>query len=570
MNGFQGLLSTLGTGRLIGIVVGGLVSFALIYFLMAQMGGTPMKPLLHGLSSEDSFKIQQSLDLQNVEYRTLNGGALIEVEEEHAERLRMQFAAEGIGTGSIVGYEIFDKSETLGSTNFVQNVNRIRALEGELTRTIMSINAVESARVHLTISKRELFQRNKEQAKATVVVRTRGGALDTNAVRSIQHIVANSVAGLSPSSVTIADETGNLLASGNNEMGGGPGGASSIEEKIHAIEERTRQKVYEILSGVIPIGKARVQVQADVERDTITEDSQTFDPDNQVIQVSTNVEDTKENTDSKGSDKPVSVANNLPGGGLEEEPVETGPQKINKSKRVEEEISYLNSITKRNKITQPGKIKRLSIAVIVDGIYTQEADGTQTYSRRTDEELEQFARLIEGAVGYSEARGDSIVVQSMEFTPIEMPEGVADPGGMMGFSSAQLVEVLKTLIIGLIVLLLTLLVIRPLMKAVLAPSGGRQLALAGASGASPDAAQALPGQQGATIQIPPPAEVAVAGPPSAPEILTPRNSGIQGHIDVAQIEGEVQASSLKKVGELVESHPDETVAIIRNWLHNED
>lgn len=563
MNGFQGFIKTLGMGRLIGIAVGGFVSFALVYFLMAQMGGTPMSPLLHGLSEDDSLKIQISLDQQGVEYKTLSGGATIMVEESQANRLRVQFAGEGIGTGSIVGYEIFDKSETLGSTSFVQNINRVRALEGELTRTISSINSIDSARVHLSIAKRELFQRNKETAKATVVIRSRGGALDLNTVRAIQHIVANSVAGLSPSNVTIADETGGLLASGNSDTGHGSGSASSIEEKILSTEERTRQKVYEILSGVIPMGKARVQVQAVVERNSIIEQSEIFDPDNQVIKVSTNSEETKENINSQGADKPISVANSLPGAELADEPAANGPQKTDKSKVVREEISYLNSVTSRTTTIQPGEIKRLSIAVIVDGNYTQNADGTQVYSRRSDEELQQLTRLIEGAVGYNEERGDTIVVQSMEFTPVEILDSVADDGGIMGFSSAQMVEVLKTLIIGVIVLLLTILVIRPLMKAVLTPTGGGQLALAGGGGA-------IGQQQVAGHLIAPGDAGAVVGPAGDPEILTPRNRGIQGHIDVAQIEGEVQASSLKKVGELVENHPDETVAIIRNWLHNEE
>lgn len=565
----NGLVSTLGMGRLIGIAVGGLVSFALIYFLMAQMGGTPMTPLLYGLSQDDSVKIQATLNQQGVEYKTLSGGSTIMVEEGQATRLRVQFAGEGIGTGSIVGYEIFDKTETLGSTNFVQNINRVRALEGELTRTIMSINSIESARVHLTIAKRELFQREKETAKATVVIRSRGGAPDNNTVRAIQHIVANSVAGLSPSNVTIADETGGLLASGNNN--GGLGGNSSIEEKIYSIEERTRQKVYEILSGVIPIGKARVQVQVDVERDTITEESLTYDPDGQVVTVSTNDEDSQERTDSEGADKTVSVANSLPGANLNEAADVAGPQKVDKSKKTHEQISYATSTTQTKKVIQPGEVKRLSVAVIVDGNYTQAADGTQTYQQRTDAELQQLTRLIEGAIGFSEERGDTIVVQSMEFAAVELPEGIEISDGMMGFSSAQLVEMLKTLIIGVIVLLLTLLVIRPLMKAALTPVSGGQLALAGAGGAPVDGdALALAGGQPIAGQLSPPADATVVGPAPPPEILTPRNRGIKGHIDIAQIEGEVQASSLKQVGELVENHPDETVAIIRNWLHNEE
>jgi flagellar M-ring protein FliF len=551
-------------GRLIGIAVGGLVSFALIYFLMAQMGGTPMTPLLYGLSQDDSIKIQAALNQQGVEYETLSGGSTIMVEEGHATRLRVQFAGEGIGTGSIVGYEIFDKSETLGSTNFVQNINRVRALEGELTRTIMSINSVESARVHLTIAKRELFQREKETAKATVVIRSRGGAPDNNTVRAIQHIVANSVAGLSPSNVTIADETGGLLASGNGNYGG-LGGNSSIEEKIYSIEERTRQKVYEILSGVIPIGKARVQVQVDVERDSITEDSLIFDPDGQVVRVTESKENTQERTDSEGADKAVSVANSLPGANLNETLDVAGPKKVDKSRDVFEKISYATSQTKRLKVIQPGEVKRLSVAVIVDGNYTQAADGTRTYQQRTDAELAQLTRLIEGAIGFSEQRGDTIVVQSMEFAAVELPEGIEISDGMMGFSSAQLVEVLKTLIIGVIVLLLTLLVIRPLMKAALTPVPGGQLALAGAGGVSVDGdLQALAGGQPIAGQLPPPAD-ATAAPVQATQ-----PGSIQSQIDIAKIEGEVQASSLKKVGELVENHPDETVAIIRNWLHNEE
>ena len=570
MNGFQGFLRALGTGKLIGIMVAGAVSLALIGLLFGQMGSTPMMLLMSGLDETSSLQIQNELDGQGVIYETQSGGSVIMVEEDHARRLRMQFAKDGLATGSIVGYEIFDKTETLGSTSFVQNVNRVRALEGELARTIMSINTIEAARVHLTIAKRELFQRDKEAAKATVVLRSRGGRPDLATVRAIQHIVANSVASLSPSSVTIADETGGLLASGNNETGFGLGGNSSIDEMVHSIEERTRQKVYEILSGVVPIGKARVQVQAEVERNRIAEKSRVFDADRQVLASSEISESNRETSDGESAPKSVSVANSLPGGNSQGtiEGQGEGAFNVDTDTQTLERNNYLNSVTERESVIEPGEIKRLSIAVSVDGNYTVDADGARSYVRRSEEELQQLTRLIKGAVGFNQTRGDQIEVIAMEFAPILVPEAISEPGGFMGLSAAQLVEIAKTLIIGVIVLLLTILVIRPLMKAVLTPMPAGELALAGASaGAS---GGALP--SGAVAgQIPPPGDATAQAQGSEHQQLTMPasrpNAGDQ--IDIAQIEGNVQGSSLRKVGEIVHNHPDESVAIIRNWLHNE-
>lgn len=569
MNGFQGFLKTMGTGKLIGIMVAGAVSLALIGLLFGQMGGTPMMLLMSGLDEQSSLQIQNELDAQGVVYETQSGGSVIMVEEDHARRLRMQFAKDGLATGSIVGYEIFDKTETLGSTSFVQNVNRVRALEGELSRTITAINTIDAARVHLTIAKRELFQRNKEAAKATVVLRSRGGRPDHATVRAIQHIVANSVASLSPSSVTIADETGGLLASGNSETGFGVGGNSSIDEMVHSIEERTRQKVYEILSGVVPIGKARVQVQAEVERNRVAEKSRVFDADRQVLASSEVSESNREISDGEAAPKSVSVANSLPGGNTEGDIEGEGAFNVDTDVQTVERNNYLNSVTERESVIEPGEIKRLSIAVSVDGNYTVDADGARTYVRRSDEELQQLTRLIKGAVGFNETRGDQIEVIAMEFAPIEVQEAISDAGGLMGLSAAQLVEIAKTLIIGVIVLLLTILVIRPLMKAVLTPTPAGDLALAGA-GTGAEGGALPPGAVAG--QIPPPGDASTtdAGPAAQTQLTMPAlapNAGDQ--IDIAQIEGNVQGSSMKKVGEIVQNHPDESVAIIRNWLHNE-
>ena len=180
---------------------------------MIQMTTPQMVPLFTDLSAEDSASIVKDLERQAIAYQLKNDGAIVLVAKDNVARLRMKLAESGLPKGGGVGYEIFDKSDALGSTTFVQNINHLRALEGELARTIRSLDRVQAARVHLVLPDRPLFSRDKIEPTATIVLKVRG-SLEPQQVRAIRHLVATAVSGLKPERVSVIDETGKLLADG--------------------------------------------------------------------------------------------------------------------------------------------------------------------------------------------------------------------------------------------------------------------------------------------------------------------------------------------------------------------
>ena len=209
-----------------------------------------MTTLFTDLTPEDSAAIMKDLERQAIPYEMRNDGAILMVPKERVTRLRMKLAESGLPKGGGVGYEIFDKSDALGATSFIQNINHLRALEGELARTIRALDRVQSARVHLVLPERPLFSRDKAEPSASIVLKVRG-SLDPAQVRAIRHLVASAVNGLKPQRVSIVDETGRLLADGNGDQT--PGGVSADERKV-AFEKRMRDQVESIVTSVVGPG----------------------------------------------------------------------------------------------------------------------------------------------------------------------------------------------------------------------------------------------------------------------------------------------------------------------------
>ena len=273
----------------------------LAFFLMVGFRTTVsrMTPLYSDLSLRDSQKIIAELESSGIPYELGSNGSQISVPSERALRLRMDMAAQGIPSGgSIVGYEIFDKAESFGSSNFVMNVNALRALEGELARTIGSIGGMDSARVHLVVPKREVFSREKEKPSASVTVRMSGGkSLERSEVQAITHLVAAAVPGLESSRVTVVDSNGRLLARGDGNEG--PGAAADVMMEYRAaFENRTKQNLEDLLEKVIGAGKVRVTVHADMNFDRIVTNTEKYDPNGQVAR-STQSNTQKENEQEK-------------------------------------------------------------------------------------------------------------------------------------------------------------------------------------------------------------------------------------------------------------------------------
>lgn len=554
MSGLTEFLRAVGPTRL-GImagITGALIAFfAFVIFRLAEPTYTP---LYSNLDPDDAGRIVARLEALNVEHKLKGDGTTILVADDKVLRTRMAMAEEGLPAGGSIGYEIFDNREALGTTSFVQNINHLRALEGELSRTIRAIRNVEAARVHLVLPKREVFARDEKRPTASIVLRTLGSGISPQQVKAIQHLVASAVEALEPGSVSIVDQRGSLLASGDGEATDGAM-ASSLEERNAAFEGRVRKQVEGIISSIVGPGKARVQVAAELHFNRITQSSESFDPESQVVRSTQTTESSESNSESQAGDT-VSAGNELPDTDFD---VPDTPKSASQSSVIEETINYEISRTTKTEIVEAGRIKRLSVAVLVDGIYAEQADGTTSYTPRSDEEISQITSLVRSAIGFSEQRGDQLEVINLRFAPVESPEAIEVAEPLLGLYKADYLRIAEMAILGILGVLVILLVFRPLINGLLDSNTGMATATADGSQAqlpSPEGMEtdqaALTDQSGQSMEALPPPEGSVAA-----------------MIDIARVEGQVKASSIKKVGEIVQNHPEEAVGIVRSWMGQE-
>ena len=531
-----------------GVAIGIVLFFI---FLSARLNTTEMSLMFGDLDPGDSSKIVAKLESMGVPFELRANGRQVLVPSDQTLRLRMSMVEDGLPNGGSVGYEIFDRSQTLGTTNFVQNVNLLRALEGELARTIRSLSDVHEARVHLVMPKRELFSRRQQEPTASVVIKTRGAKkLGKQHVLSIQHLVAAAVPGLKVTRISVIDHRGRLLAragTGDDEISAMA--TSNNEELQRAREDRLARIIEELLEQSVGIGKVRAQVSTKMDFDRITTNSETFDPEGQVVRSTQTIEENAKSNDSSAGGG-VSVANNLPDSRNSSAGGDGGNS--SRSGRTEETINYEISKTVKSHVRESGVIRRLSIAVMVDGLYTTDADGKKTYKSRDEEEIKKLATLVRTAVGFDAKRGDTVEVINMRFVTAEDTDlGTILP--LFGLTKADYFRMAEIFVLSAVGILVILLVVRPIVARTLealpsALASAEQSLLANKTADAP----ALTG----------PADIGTAGP-------LPGEDEVDDMIDVAQIEGKVRASALKKIEEIVERHPEETVGILRHWM-NED
>jgi flagellar M-ring protein FliF len=502
-------------------------------FVIMRVTTPQMTTLFTDLSVEDSSAIIKDLERQAIPYELRNDGAAIMVPKDKVTRLRMKLAEGGLPKGGGVGYEIFDKSDALGTTSFVQNINHLRALEGELARTIRAIDRIQAARVHLVLPERPLFSRETPEPSASIVVRVRG-ALEPAQIRAIRHLVASAVNGLKPQRVSIVDEAGQLLADG----AGGEGDNSMADERRAGFEKRMRNQVEAIVSSVVGTGRARVELSADFDYNKITQTSDKFDPEGRVLRSSQTREESSLTADNSGQ---VTVNNELPGNQNRDNAATARDQ----SKKTEETNNYEISRTTKTEVTEAGRVNRISIAVLVDGNYTKNDKGEMVYQERSKQELDRIAALVRSAIGFDQKRGDQVEVVNLKFAEAPAIPPLAEPTGLLGmlqFTKDDVMYVIELGVMMLLSLVVMFMVIRPLVKRILA---SEEVAALGGDGSVP----ALTDGSEATGQS------LVPGPNATAQL-----------IDVAQVQGQVHAQSVHRVGELAERNPNETATIIRQWL----
>lgn len=569
MNGLATSLRTLGPARLAALAGVGLAVLGLLLFLSLRGGSQPMALLYGELDLRDSASVVQALDRARIPHRLGQGGAAVMVSAEDVARARLLLAGQGLPAGGSVGYEIFDRQDQLTTTGFQQTMNQLRALEGELSRTIRSLAGVRSARVHLVLPRREPFQRDRQEAQASVVLTMAGAArLDREQVQAVLHLVSSAVPGLSPRNVSIVDSRGELLARSGQAVGG-MGLALNAEEIRRAQEARLSRGVEEMLERIVGPGRVRVEVAAEMDFDRITENRETFDPDQQVAR---SVQSNAESSRSREASPNVSVANNVPNA----EP--NNAQAGSEESRSEETTNYEIGRTVRQMVRETPSIRRLSVAVLVDHAAERAEPGaTPSLRPRTEAELAQLATLVRSAVGFDERRGDAVQVVNMRFAGTE-DVGPAESPLVFGLiDRASLTRLVETLVLGIVAVLALLLVARPaitrLLQAEAAPVGlpGLTPAMAGAAGAlgaPPGAALPALAGPGATPSLAGPAAAqALAGPAGTKLLAGPADTPEDERmIDVAQVEGQMRASSLRKISELVARHPEESLMILRGWM----
>ena len=573
MKAFFDFVKSLGAARMAAMVA---VTAALIGFfalVISQVTAPQMVPLFTDLSMEDSSAIIKDLERQAIPYTMKNDGAIIMVAKDKVARLRMKLAEGGLPKGGGVGYEIFDKSDALGSTSFIQNINKLRALEGELARTIRSLDRVQAARVHLVLPDRPLFSRDKIEPSASIMLKVRG-ALEQQQVRAIRHLVATAVTGLKPDRVSVVDESGRLLADGA-ERDDAAGGAGADERKT-AFERRLRDQVEQIVTSVVGPGRARVQLTAEFDVNRITQTSDKFDPEGRVLRSSQTREEQSANGDSTTQ---ASVSAELPGTG--------GPQAANggardSNRKTEEIVNYEISRVTKTEVTEAGRVNRISAAVLVDGNYSKNDKGETVYQPRSKEELDRITALVRTAIGFDQKRGDQVEVINLRFAETP-PIASGEAGGWLSYFQFTKEDIMRWAELGVMMLLGVIVlftVVRPLVRRVVTPEGGQALAAAMGSAAVAGAI-AAPGAGpsvavtggGMTIQTSGGGGITTAAGPNVSIVGSDEQVAISNRtsamIDVAKVQGQVHAQSVQKVGELAEKNPGEAVSIIRSWLHEE-
>jgi flagellar M-ring protein FliF len=404
-----------------------------------------------------------------------------------------------------------------------------------------------------------LFSRERQEPSASIVLKLRG-SLEAQHVRAIRHLVASAVNGLKPARVSIVDEGGRLLADGAEDNLSGLG--SSGDERKLAFERRMRENVENIVSSIVGPGRARVQLTADFDFNRITQTTDKFDPEGRVVRSSQSREET--NASSETKEGQVTVGNELPGGqNKQQQQQQQGDGSKSDNRKSEEIVNYEISRTTKTEVIEGGRLSRISVAVLVDGTYAKNGNGEAVYTPRDKDELDRISALVRSAIGFDQRRGDQVEIVNLRFA--ELPQTLAPtPKGWLEipeFTKDDILRGIEMLVMGFLGLIVLFFVIRPLVRRIVTPEVPPGTIL-------PDGT--IVGIPGTTTTGTPGAITTSAGPTVA-IVGSDQSVAISNHtsamIDIAKVQGQVHAESVKKVGELADRNPHETVAIIRQWLH---
>ena len=536
-------LRRLGRARLIalGAVGVGLIAAVLVGLNVAL--APTFAPLHADLSPASAGRMLETLEQAGFRVSVSGDGGTLSVPREDVARARMTLASAGLLSEGMPGWELFDEAGGLGVSTFAQRVNRLRALEGELARSIRTMSGIEAARVHLVLSEREAFSRERPEPSASVIARMRPGeSLTRRQASSIRALVASAVPDLAPGRIAILSATGETILGPDEDEA-----SIALLSRKAALEERLSARILNILGARVGADNARVQVNVDLSTTRQVTQSETYDPEGSVVRsTETREETTRERA---AAEEEVGVAGNLPAAFADADSP-AGP--TSETDRADEVVNYEISATRTETISEPGAVEGISVAVLVDGTYAEGPEGDATYAPRPDEELARLAELVRAAIGFDEERGDSVSVDSMQF---------ARPGGdallIGGSAMPDLVRELGPPVLrgafalGVVAAVLTL-GVRPLVRTLAPPEPMAEIA-SHADGAAADrsgaraAGGAASGASGSRGEVFLPGEL--------PEV-----------VNVSGVNGGVSRVGIERARALAESNRDEALRTVRGWV----
>lgn len=519
---------------------------AVLVALIMFMGREPNELLYSNLDLKEASDVTQALSQAGIKFETKGDGSTILVPRDKVGSARLMIAGKGLVSSGSIGYEIFDGGNALGQTDFVQQLNRQRALQGELERTIKSMQGVNSVRVHLVLPKRQLFEEDSEQPSAAVTIAVGSREPSTDMVHAIQNLVSSAVPNMKAEKVAVIDQHGKTLSAPSDES---LAGKEAQDRKVEA-EARIAKTVKDMIEGVLGPGKARVNVTAELDLNRVTTQEERFDPDGQVVRSeSTNESNSQENKNEDNSG--TTAAANVPGQGA------GGFQQLGSRAGANESVTnYEISKSVKTTVQEPGTIKKVAVAVAIDGVTAPPGkDGKPgAYTPRSAQEIQQIEELVKTAVGFDAARGDQVKVTNIKF-PQPEDQGLEKQGLLAGFDKNDIMRFAELGVLGIVAILILLFAVRPFIKNLSEPN-----VVASLPGPGQPVTRMITLSDGTQQQV----VVDEAGEPLA---IAGPVSDIDARIDIAKIEGQVKASSIKRVSEFVDKHPEESVAILRNWLH---
>ncbi len=395
---------------LVGVTVAG-------FLLKSHYETAGYQYLYTNLTLTDSNDIAGRLQSMNVPVE-MRGDAVL-VPGNRVLELRNMLASEGLPSGGGVGFEIFDK-KNFGETEFQQRINYMRAVQGELARTIKAIDGVEKARVHIVIPEKALFAEDEKAPTASVAITlNKGRKLNDAQVSGIVHMLVTSVEGLTEATINIIDQNGNVLFKGTGEEKGGLS-SKAIEMQAGA-EKRMEAGVRDLLERIVGPGGVSVKVSAIMNFSQVEKMVEAIDPESRVAMSEQTTTESSNGSSGSPSGAPGAASNLPTAGGT------VGSQaRSENSKKVETSATY--AVTKSTqKIVEPvGSIQKVSVAVLIDGIYQTAEDGKQTYQPRSAEDIAKFEEIVKKAVGFNKDRGDQVKVENMQFQKMEMSDAAQD------------------------------------------------------------------------------------------------------------------------------------------------